>query len=138
MCRHNFGALTCESCRSFFRRNANRAQRLIHTYKERELIAKSNDLKQIKYKERSLSQVLTDSSPSDVMSLCRKYGMSDNTTNTAISHISDIIRGSTEDAAILRFDVLRMGVHNIYDFQKTFMNKLNEECSNDMNLIDLL
>ncbi|CAG2112146.1 unnamed protein product, partial [Medioppia subpectinata] len=40
MWRNNFGALTCESCRTFFRRNATRAEGLFYSHKEKQSIVK--------------------------------------------------------------------------------------------------
>ncbi|CAG2104835.1 unnamed protein product [Medioppia subpectinata] len=159
----NFGVLTCESCRSFFRRNANRAEKLIR-----------------KNNESTPSQASTVSSPSDAMCLYRKDGISDNNAdNCAINQIPALIRGlifqfndlemrrlrqlfnstaiikdpiveiasepisvseiyhRSDNAAIITLDVLKWGTENVYGFQKDFMYKLNQEYNQDMNLLDL-
>ncbi|CAG2115347.1 unnamed protein product [Medioppia subpectinata] len=42
-----------------------------------------------------------------------------------------------DKAAILRMDILRQGIGHVYDFQKSFMFKLNQEYNQDINLMNL-
>ncbi|CAG2113793.1 unnamed protein product [Medioppia subpectinata] len=85
---YNFSALTCESCRTFFRRNANRTERLCHSKREMEMIAKYS---QITDNGNTNTQVSTDSPATTAMCLHQKDGTDKSADNQMPAYIRGLI-----------------------------------------------
>ncbi|CAG2104834.1 unnamed protein product [Medioppia subpectinata] len=135
MCRLSYGALTCESCRVFFGRNVNRIQGFFHTNEEREQMVKYSDQNQTINNE--ITTISKTSTPSGINWVLDMISDPVVRPTSEANTIPEIIRDS-KSAVKMDLDVLKLGKLSIYDGQRNFMFKLNQEYNHDTNLMDLL